>query len=178
MVLLPGRDAGSEGKGRQMQTSEAQKLDAVAVKADEGEARWWFGGLAVIKATAADTGGLMTIVEMIEPPGVEGPLHVHYREDEAFWILEGEATIEVGEKKFHATAGDYVFGPRDVPHRYTVGPDGCRMLFICTPGGFENLVRDMSEPAQSRTLPPPSDQEPDWEHVAAVAEANGCKLLG
>jgi len=51
------------------------------------------------------------------------------------------------------------------------------MLFICTPGGFEKLVREMSEPADSRTLPPPADQEPDWEYVAAVAEANGCELL-
>ena len=46
-----------------------------------------------------------------------------------------------------------------------------------TPGGFENLVRGMGQPAQSRTLPPPSDEEPDWEHVAAVAKANDCELL-
>ena len=52
------------------------------------------------------------------------------------------------------------------------------MLFICTPGGFENLVRDMSEPAARRELPPPMEQEPDWEQVAAVAEAFGCELLG
>ena len=61
-----------------------------AVRSDEGEARWWFGSLAVIKATAADTGGQFTIVEVTEPPGAEAPLHVHHREDEAFWILEGE----------------------------------------------------------------------------------------
>ena len=71
-----------------------------------------------------------------------------------------------------------MFGPRGIPHRYTVGDAGCRMLFIMTPGGFERLVRDMSVPAAGRTLPPPSDEEPDWEHVAAVAEANGCELLG
>lgn len=47
-----------------------------------------------------------------------------------------------------------------------------------TPGGFEDLIRDMSVPAQSRTLPPTSDQEPDWEEVAAVAQAHGCELLG
>jgi hypothetical protein len=46
-----------------------------------------------------------------------------------------------------------------------------------TPGGFENLVGGMSTPAQSRTLPPRSDEEPDWEHIAAVAQANGCELL-
>lgn len=151
-------------------------LDAVAVPAGGGEAIWWFGGLAEIKATAADTGGLMTIVEITEPPGMEGPLHVHHREDEAFWILEGDVTIEVGDTVIECHAGDYAFGPRDIPHRYTVGDAGCRMLYIMTPGGFEGLIRDMGERAQSRTLPPPS--EPDMAHVAAVAEAYGCELLG
>ena len=53
------------------------------------------------------------------------------------------------------------------------------MLFILTPGGFEELVRDMSVPAPSRTLPPaPPDEEPDWDRVATVAKAHGCDLLG
>ena len=151
--------------------------EPAVVRRDEGEARWWFESLAVIRASAADTGGSMTIVEVTEPPGHEAPLHVHHREDEAFYILEGSATIHVGDDSFDVGTGDYAFGPRDIAHRYSVGPDGCRMLFICTPGGFENLVRGMSVPAESRTLPPPSDEEPDWEHVAAVAEANGCELL-
>lgn len=63
--------------------STKQTLDPVAVKGGEGEAWWWFDSLAVIKATAADTGGLMTIVEITSPPG-EAPLHVHHWEDEAF----------------------------------------------------------------------------------------------
>ena len=155
-----------------------QTLEPVVVRKDEGEARWWFGGLAVIRATAADTGGQMTIVEMTEPPGTEAPLHVHHREDEAFLILEGSATLQVGDETFEVSAGDYAFGPRDIPHKYTIGAQGCRMLFICTPGGFEKLVREMSEPAGARTLPPPSDQEPDMERIAAIAEANGCELLG
>ncbi len=159
------------------QTTQAQALDPVAVRSVEGEARWWFAGLAVIRATATDTGGQMTIVEMTEPPGAQAPLHVHHREDEAFWILEGDATFEVGDTTIEAHAGDYLFGPRDIPHRYTVGDAGCRMLFICTPAGFEDLVVAMSEPALARTLPPPSDEEPDMERVAAIAEAHGCELL-
>jgi mannose-6-phosphate isomerase-like protein (cupin superfamily) len=160
-----------------MTDQATQKVEPIVVRRDEGEARWWFEALAVIRATAADTGGRMTIVEVTEPPGHEAPLHVHHREDEAFFILEGSATIQVGDETFEVSAGDYAFGPRDVPHKYTIGEDGCRMLFICTPAGFENLVRGMSVPAERRTLPPPSDEEPDWEHVAAVAEANGCELL-
>ncbi len=147
-----------------------------AVPAGEGEALWWFGALAEIKATAADTGGLMTIVEITEPPGSQAPLHVHHREDEAFWILEGDVTIEVGDTTIECHAGDYAFGPRGIPHRFTVGNAGCRMLFILTPGGLEGLVRETGEPAPSRTLPPP--YEPDMERVMAIAEAYGCELLG
>lgn len=160
-----------------MNNETSHALVPTAVKSGEGEARWWFAALAVIKATAADTGGQMTIVEVAEPPGAEAPLHVHHREDEGFWILEGSVTLYVGDETIEAEAGDYAFGPRDIPHRYTVGPDGCRMLFICTPGGFEDLVREMSVPAESRTLPPPSDEPPDLEHVARVASAHGAELL-
>ena len=141
-------------------------------------ARWWFAALAVIKAGAADTGGQLTVVEITEPPGAEAPLHVHRREDEGFYILEGSVTIEVGGQSVEAGPGGFAWGPRGVPHRYTVGPDGCRMLFLCTPGGFEKLVTEMSVPAQSLALPPASDEEPDWAHVAGVASANGCELLG
>lgn len=158
------------------ETSHAQTMRPFAVRGDEGEARWWVGSLAVIKATAADTAGQMTVLEITEPPG-EGPLHVHHGEDEAFFILEGSATFEVGDTTVEARAGDYVFGPRDVPHRYTVGEAGCRMLFIFTPGGFEEVLLETSEPAANRTLPPPSDAEPDWERIAAIAEAHGCELL-
>ena len=152
-------------------------LQPAFVASDEGDARWWGPGLAVIKAGAADTGGQMTIVEVTEPPGAEAPLHVHHNEDEAFWVLDGDATFQIGETILEAHAGDYAFGPRDIPHRYTVGDAGCRMLFILTPGGFEDLVIAMSEPARARTLPPPSTEEPDMVQVEAIAEARGGEVL-
>jgi quercetin dioxygenase-like cupin family protein len=160
------------------ETIPSQGLQPVAVGKYEGDARWWFGSLAVIKATAADTGGQMAIIEVTEPPGAEAPLHVHHREDEGFWLLEGSATFEVGGMTIEAEAGDYLFGPRDIPHRYTVGDAGCRMLFIMTPGGFEEFVIATSEPAASRTLPRPSEVEPDFERLAAMALAYGGELLG
>ena len=103
-------------------SQDTQALAPSATRAGEGEARWWFGGLAVIKATAEQTGGLLSIVEVTEPPGARAPLHVHEREDEGFWILEGDVTLEVGDVTIEAHAGDWAFGPRGVPHRYTVGP--------------------------------------------------------
>lgn len=157
--------------------NQPKPLDPVAVRKDEGEARWWFAALTVIKATAADTGGHMTIVEQTEPPGAEAPLHVHHREDEAFWVLEGDISIRVGDTTIEASVGDYVFGPRDIPHSYKVGDAGCRMLFICTSGGFEDLVIAMSEPAGSRIPPPPLEEPPDMERIAAIAKSHGCELF-
>src|SRR5215218_5822564 len=158
------------------ETIPSQGLQPVAVGKDEGDARWWFGSLAVIKATAADTGGQMAIIEITEPPGAEAPLHVHHREDEGFWLLEGSATFEVGDTTIEAEAGDYLFGPGDIPHGYTVGDAGCRMLFIMIPGGIEEFVIATSEPAASRTLPPPLEEEPDWEELAVSAHAYGIAL--
>ena len=162
------------------QTEQAQALEARAVRRGEGEARWWFGGLAEIKATAADTGGQMTIVEVTNHAGAEAPLHVHHRDDEAFWILEGDVTFEVGDDTIEAGAGDYVFAPRDIPHRFTVGDRGCRMLFILVPGGIEDVIRATSEPAQSRTLPPPPETEPsaaEIDGLKAIVREHGYDLL-
>ena len=161
------------------QTTVPHALKPTVVRSDEGEARWWFGGLAVLKATAADTGGQLTIVEVTEPAG-EAPLHVHYRDDEAFWILEGDVTFEVGDTVIEAHEGDYVFAPRGIPHRFTVGDGGCRMLFIFVPGGFEDVLKATSEPAGSRTLPPPSEEEPTAEEIEslkAIVKEHGYELL-
>jgi quercetin dioxygenase-like cupin family protein len=160
-------------------TTSAQSLKPIAVCSDEGEAYWFFGNLAVIKTTADDTAGQLTIVEITAPPGLEVPLHVHRRDDEGFWILEGDVTFEVGGNVIEAHAGDYLFGPRDIPHRYTVGNDGCRMLFITVPGGLEDLIRDTSEPAPSRTLPPPP-KPPDpaeMERLSALVAKRGYEFV-
>lgn len=159
------------------ETSSPLALDPVAVPRAEGEARWWFGSLAVIKLTAAKTGGLMSIVEITEPPRAEAPLHVHHREDEGFWVLQGDVTFEVGTTTIEAGEGDFAFGPRDVPHRYKVGDAGCRMLFILTPGGFEGAIRDMSTPARSRTLPPSTEEPPNMDGLEARIASYGCEIL-
>ena len=153
-----------------------QITNPTAVVAGSGEARWWMGALAEIKATAADTGGLLTLIEVTCGPGYATPLHVHHREDEAFWILDGEATFVVGETTLTARAGDYAFGPRDVPHQFSVGDQGCRLLFILTPGGFEDLVRATSEPAGNRELPP-AGAPPDFDWMRTTVARYGCELL-
>ena len=55
----------------------SETLKPLVVRRDEGDARWWFGNLVVIKTTADETAGRLTIVEVTAPPGLEVPLHVH-----------------------------------------------------------------------------------------------------
>jgi quercetin dioxygenase-like cupin family protein len=162
---------------RKRALEDQRVLEPMSVPADGGEARWWGQGLAVIKATGADTGGQFAIIEITEPPAAEAPRHVHHREDEGFWVLEGDVTFDVGGTTIAAAEGDYAFGPRDVPHSYRVGPDGCRMLFIVTPAGFEDLVRRLSVPAAHRALPPGPQPPPDIDDLRPLVAGYGCELL-
>jgi mannose-6-phosphate isomerase-like protein (cupin superfamily) len=140
-----------------------------------GEQRWFFGMLAQVKASAADTDGQYTLVELTAPAGLEAPLHVHYREDEGFYVLEGSLTVQVGDETIDLGAGQYALGPRNIPHRFTIGPEGARMLWVLTPGGFEDLLEEASVPAERPTVPPPSVAPP--ANIAEIIRAHGNELL-
>ena len=147
----------------------------------EGEAWWWAGLLATIKATKEQTGGRYTLVEILTPDGYGSVLHVHHREDEGFWILEGEFTFYVGDQTIKARPGSFLFGPKDVPHAFTVDSGPAKLLFVFTPGGFEGLIREMGEPAMSLTIPPQPEEEPDeaeMQRLMAIAARYGAEILG
>ena len=135
---------------------------------------WWFGELASLKLASQSANGVVSILEVLAPAGLQVPRHIHYQEDEVFVILEGEATFEVGGTKQNAVQGDVLFGPRGVPHEYTVGPKGCRMLFIFTPGAnMENFVKASSVPALEPTLPPDHVEVPPPERLMPILKAHG-----
>src|SRR5918992_2758982 len=154
----------------------------------DGNARWWGGGLATIKTTGKETADLYSIVEVLEPPGARAPLHLHRKEDEAFYVLEGEVTFHIGEETIKARPGSFVFGPKEVPHTYTVDSGPARLLFLLSPPGFEGFIEAISEPAKALTLPPskledPSDEddttdEAESESFAVLEARYGCEIVG
>lgn len=152
--------------------------EPIVRRRDEGQAWWWFNSLTLVKASSNETGGLLTVLDVFEPPHEAVPLHVHQNEDEAFMILEGAASFVIGDETAEVGPGDFLYGPRGIPHSYTTGPDGCRLLFILTPGGMEDMVAGMSRPAERLELPPPPDEEPDWEQIAKLASSHGNEILG
>ena|SRR5579875_2216397 len=125
------------------------------VLAREGQAVWFTNNLMVLKATSESTGGAYGLVEALAPPGSGPPLHVHRREDEAFWILEGDLTVRCGDQTFAAGPGSYTFLPRGIPHTFAVeGSSPARILSVCSPGGFEQYFVEAGQPAVGSELPP------------------------
>jgi hypothetical protein len=106
------------------------------------------------------------------------PLHVHHREEETFLVTAGQLTLQIGDETIDARPGDLVVGPRDIPHRFTAGPEGATLLFLLTPAGLEGLILEQSVPATRRELPAAGDVPvPDLEQMRSVALRYGCELL-
>src|SRR5437899_12455193 len=117
--------------------SLSPSVAATAVRQDEDEAIWFLGVLATIKASAETTGGRVAVIEHLAPHGAGSPLHVHRREDEWFYVIEGELTFWVGGTVIEAPAGAFVFGPRDVPHTFMVtSAEDARFMLVAEPAGF------------------------------------------
>jgi len=163
---------------RQRSTPGTPSLAPIALKRDEGDALWAFGGLALIKASSEATDGRVFVVEMLAPRGAGSPLHVHHREDEWFYVTDGELTFWVGGQVIDAPAGSFVYGPRDIPHTFDVVSDEARFLLVTEPAGFETFMRAASEPAPTLTIPPPPTEPPDLDGLTALAAEYGIEILG
>jgi quercetin dioxygenase-like cupin family protein len=161
-----------------MSSDHAPAQSPIALQPREGEALWFMGFLATIKASAEETGGRVAVIHHLAPKGSGSPLHVHHRENEWFYVLEGELTIWVDGQVNRAPAGSFVFGPQDTPHTFTVSSaDDARFLLVTEPAGFEAFLRTCAQPAQSLTLPPPSEP-PDLQQMTAIASQYGIDILG
>jgi mannose-6-phosphate isomerase-like protein (cupin superfamily) len=123
-----------------------------------------------IKASGELTNGAFSVVEAVDP--METPKHLHEREDEAFYILEGEHEFECGDETFRLGPGGFVFLPRCIPHahRRLGDPSLSRMLIMVSPPGFEHFFVELSEAREAgRAL--------DEAFYAQLAEKYGLRWL-
>jgi len=104
--------------------------------------------------------------------GFGSPYHTHHREDEHFYVLEGEVAFVCGSTWLKAAPGAFVYGPRGIAHGFKTIAGPARMLVMCTPAGFERFV---SEQASPLTDPPPP---PDMNRLMALAERHGIEIHG
>ena len=132
-------------------------------------------------AWTEETGGGFSMVEHpIAPRTMAAPWHMHTREDEYSYVLEGRLGALLGDDVVYAEPGDFVFKPRDQWHTFwNAGDEPCRILEIIAPGGFEHMFREMGELTATRTPTRwPTSRERygiqfDPEGTARVAERFG-----
>lgn len=161
-----------------MATPAKPHTNPIVLGEEEGEAIWSFGALATIKASSETTAGRVAVIELLAPQGAGSPLHIHHNEDEWFYVTEGELTFWVGGKTFKAPAGSFAYGPRDIPHTFAVTSPQARFILVTEPAGFEKFMRQLSEPATVRTIPPSTVQPPSLERIMAAAAEFGLDIIG
>ena len=121
------------------------------------------GGRMMLKVRDGDTDGSFSVHDNIIPAGSPGPLpHLHRNHEETFYVLEGELTVRVGERRFTAPVGSFVVIPRGVVHQPSnPGAEPTRVLLIFSPSGMEHFFE---EAAQQRISLQAVPTEPDVLH--------------
>lgn len=133
----------------------------------QGERVNFRGQVSLIRARGEHTGGQFSVLETRTPKGGGPPRHLHEREDESFYVLEGEFEITIGDESTTAKPGTFVFAPRGVPHGYVATEGPGRHLTLVTPAGFEGFFGDVAEAAIAGSTA-----------VDAVAKRYGVTILG
>lgn len=122
-----------------------------------------------IQLGAEATGGAYALVETLCNPGGGTPLHVHSREDEAFYILDGEIEFRLGDQFVTATAGMALHAPRNVPHYFANRTNSpARLLVTMLPGGGEAMFYELA------SLPP---GPPDMDALLEITRRYGIELI-
>jgi quercetin dioxygenase-like cupin family protein len=141
----------------------------------KGESLWVVGELLTLKIVGEDTSGAFAVLEEITPPQGGPPPHRHSREDETFYVLEGELEFRLSDRTILATAGSVIYGPRDILHTFkNVGTTPSRMLVHVTPAGLENMFAEVGEPVSDPSSPP--EGPPDIERLVEVNRKYGVEI--
>ena len=146
-------------------------------KPNEGRTIAVVGDVYRFLATGDDTSGKYAIWEAIVPPGGGPPPHVHSREEEGFYILDGEITFTVNGEKIVATAGMFANVPVGTPHSFKNESDRpAKLLISVAPAGLEQMFMEVGVPMteSATTALPPTKEE--VEKLLTVAPRYGIEI--
>ncbi len=139
---------------------------------------WLFGELVVCKTKSEQTGGAYSLFEVASQVGSVSPPHVQHREDEAFYVLEGEYEFLVEGRALRAGAGSLLYVPKGNLHAHRNVAEGVgRMLVSQTPGGsHERFFEEIGEERRDGSTPPVPGDPQDMERIARIAVEYGIEM--
>ena len=136
------------------------------------------GDVYRLLATGEQTGGAYALCEARVLPGGGPPPHLHRREDESFFILEGELTFTLDGRKVVAKPGAFLQSPRNLPHAFkNEGSAPARMLILTAPSGFEKFMAEFAQPVPSFDSPPVPVTQAEIQRLLMVAPKYGIEIL-
>jgi quercetin dioxygenase-like cupin family protein len=139
-----------------------------------GPAFWGPGDHYTFLVTGEESGGAYFAMEALVPPGGGPPPHIHTREDETFYLLEGQIEFLLGEELIVAGPGDFVNVPRGTVHRFrNTGGETARVVLTFTPAGIERWFEETLERAPNEIEPgdvPDNAEEVAARYVAAASK--------
>jgi len=106
--------------------------------------REYNGGYFKTLISPAQTAGNFALLEMKLPQGAEPPLHVHDREDETFYVLDGMVNFYIGDKVVSVGPGQAIFAPRMIAHRFQIMSKQLHFVTLLTPGAFWEYFMEFS----------------------------------
>ena len=128
-------------------------------------------------ATGEDTNGTYALGEVLVPPGGGPPSHVHSREEEGFYVLEGEVTFTVNGERVVSTAGTFANMPVGTPHSFKNESDKpAKMLISVAPAGLERMFFEVGVPLPEGTTTAVPPTEDEINRLLAVAPNYGIEI--
>ena len=131
----------------------SSQLKAYKTSPSLDSSKWYMGNLTTNLAESKETDGAFFLLEATLAPGTEPPPHAHSREDELFYVLEGEFDVYVGKEGFRVKKGECIFLPRLKPHAFAIRSSRLRLLTLFTPAGIEEAFRGAGSSPKSLDLP-------------------------
>ena len=155
----------------------ARQSQPLYVPGGSGPAWWGPGDQITFLLTGEQTGGAFFIAEVSVAPGGGPPPHIHRREEETFYMLQGTMTVQVGGKTLQASPGDCVYLPRGIMHCFkNTGAVDAKFLAVVTPAGLENFFAEAFQPAGDRSATPPMLAHADVGRLLTAAARHGLEF--
>ena len=153
-------------------------MDSGILRATEGPAAWVVGDLYTVKASGIDTGGAFTLIEVMVPPQSGPPPHRHSREDEAFYILDGEFEVNIDEQRLAAGPGSWVTLAKGSLHHFkNTGSKPGRILILATPAGLDQFFLEAGREATDISPEFGAARPEDTEKMLATSPKYGIEIM-